>query len=57
MFTFIALMLLLIAFAVLTVSIITIGIGGAAFMIVFADWIVFMLIIGLVIKWILNRRK
>ena len=57
MVTFIALMLLLIAFAALTVSIITIGIGGIAFIAVFADWIVFMLIIGLLVKWIRGRQK
>ena len=55
MVTFTVLMLLLIAFAVLTV--ITISIGGAAFMVVFADWIVFMLIIGLIVKWVLGKRK
>lgn len=57
MITFTSLILLLIAFAVLTAAIITIGIGGAAFIVVFADWIVFMLIIGLIVKWILGRRK
>ena len=57
MLTFIVLMMLLIAFAVLTGLIVTIGIGGVAFMIVFADWIVFMLIIGLIIKRIRGRRK
>lgn len=55
MITFTVLMLLLIAFAILTV--VTISIGGAAYIIVFADWIVFMLIIGLIIKWILGKRK
>ena len=57
MVTFTLLALLLIAFAVLTAIAIGIGIGGAAFMVVFADWIVFVLIVGLIIKWILGKRK
>ena len=55
MITFTVLVLTLIALAVLTV--LTISIGGAAFIVTFADWIVCGLIIGLIVKWILEKRK
>lgn len=56
MIIFTALMLLLIAFAVLLAITVTVGVGGAAFIVVFADWIVFALIIGLIVKWVLAKR-
>lgn len=53
LFTILALMLI----GLLGVAIVTLAIGGAAFVAVFADVIVCAVFVGLIIKFLLKKRK
>ena len=55
MFTFILLVFMLALFAV--TAIIAIGAGGAAFIVVFADVIVFGVIVALIIRYLVKKFK